>query len=72
MLNGFWKLTWVETKIFVREPKGVVGTLGMPVLVFIVLSRIVDPARVEASQVQQAPFNVAVLAGLLIAVGAVI
>jgi hypothetical protein len=28
MLKGFWKLSWVETKVFVREPMGFVGTAG--------------------------------------------
>jgi hypothetical protein len=36
-LRGFWKLTWLETKIFTREPMGFVGTLVMPVVLFIVL-----------------------------------
>ena len=31
MLRGLFKLTWVEIKIFVREPMGVIGTVGMPV-----------------------------------------
>ena len=31
MLHGFWKLTWVETKVFLREPMGVFATLGVPV-----------------------------------------
>ena len=26
MLRGLWKLTWLEIKIFLREPLGVVGT----------------------------------------------
>ena len=39
MLRGLWKLTWLEIKIFLREPLGVVGTIGIPVLVFVVLGR---------------------------------
>src|SRR5512145_2406086 len=39
MLRGLWKLTWLEIKIFVREPLGVIGTVGIPVLIFVVLSR---------------------------------
>jgi len=30
MLRGLWELTWLETKIFVREPLGVIGTVGLP------------------------------------------
>lgn len=40
MLRGLWKLTWLETKIFVREPLGVIGTVGFPVLIFVVFGRL--------------------------------
>ncbi len=40
MLRGLWTLTWLETKIFVREPLGFIGTVGFPVLIFVVLGRI--------------------------------
>ena len=36
MLRGLWKLTWIEIKIFLREPLGAIGTIGIPVLVFLV------------------------------------
>ena len=39
MLRGLWKLTWLEIKIFVREPLGVVGTVGIPLVIFVVLGR---------------------------------
>ena len=38
-LRGLWKLTWLEIKIFVREPMGLIGSVAMPVLLFFVLSR---------------------------------
>ena len=72
MLRGFWKLTWVETKIFVREPMGVIATLGFPVIIFIVLVRMLGGSRATAGAQAPLPFNVAVLAALLIAVSAVI
>lgn len=40
MMRGLWNLTWLETKIFVREPLGFIGTVGFPVLIFVVLGRI--------------------------------
>jgi ABC-2 type transport system permease protein len=40
MLRGLWKLTWLEIKIFAREPMGVVGTIGIPVLLFLLMGRI--------------------------------
>jgi ABC-2 type transport system permease protein len=39
MLKGFWKLTWVETKVFVREPMGFVGSILMPVVIFVAFGR---------------------------------
>ena len=44
MLRGLWRLTWLEIKIFVREPLGVIGTVGVPVLIFVVLGRMLGPS----------------------------
>jgi ABC-2 type transport system permease protein len=41
MLRGLWKLTWLEIKIFLREPLGAIGTIVIPVAVFVVLGRFV-------------------------------
>jgi ABC-2 type transport system permease protein len=38
-MRGLWRLTWLELKIFVREPLGVIGTVAVPVLIFVVLGR---------------------------------
>lgn len=43
MLRGLWKLSWLEIKIFVREPMGVISTVAVPVLVFILFGRFVAP-----------------------------
>jgi len=43
MLRGLWKLTWLEIKIFVREPLGLIGAVGVPVLMFVVLGRVIGP-----------------------------
>jgi ABC-2 type transport system permease protein len=39
MLRGLSKLTWLETKIFMREPLGAFGSILFPVLVFVAMSR---------------------------------
>ncbi len=39
MLRGFFKLTWVELKIFVREPLGLFATTGVPLIIFLLLGR---------------------------------
>jgi ABC-2 type transport system permease protein len=80
ILNGFWKLTWVEAKIFTREPMGFVGTLVMPVAVFVLLGRafglgkLLGPQHLgaaAASALGSLPFNVAILSAVLIAINAV-
>jgi ABC-2 type transport system permease protein len=70
-LRGFWKLTWLETKIFTREPMGFVGTLIMPLVVFLVFGRMFKIGRPVAAPKVDIPFNVAILAAILIAVSAV-
>jgi ABC-2 type transport system permease protein len=74
MLRGLWKLTWIEIKIFLREPLGAFGTIGIPVLVFIVTGRIVGrslpPASLAASGFIGA--GLPVLASVLIAISAVL
>ena len=39
MFRGLWKLTWLEIKIFLREPLGAFGTIFFPVVVFVVAGR---------------------------------
>ena len=70
-LRGFWKLSWVETKIFVREPMGFVGALVVPVVIFVVLGRVFGAARPRATPHLDIPFNPAILAAVLIAIGGV-
>ncbi len=71
MFRGLWKLTWVETKIFAREPLGFFTTLVLPLLVFVVFGRMMGLER-GASVASETPFNVPILAALVIAVNAVI
>jgi ABC-2 type transport system permease protein len=49
MLARFLKLTWIEIKIFVREPLGLIFSVGMPVGMFIFFGRSVG-ARDGASE----------------------
>jgi ABC-2 type transport system permease protein len=70
-LRGFWKLTWLETKIFTREPMGFVGTLVMPLVVFIALGRALGVGKPVATPQVDIPFNPAILAAVLIAISAV-
>ena len=40
VLRGLWTLTWLEIKIFLREPLGAIGTILLPVAIFVVLGRL--------------------------------
>jgi ABC-2 type transport system permease protein len=71
MLTGFWKLTWVEIKVFVREPMGLVGTLATPLILFVIFGRMLRGGATSPGATPSAPFNVAILAALMIAVNAV-
>ena len=74
MLRGLWKLTWLEIKIFLREPLGAFGSIVIPVLVFLVVGRVVGrgltPSSLAANSFMQA--GLPVLASVLIAVNAVL
>ena len=39
MLRGLLQLTWLEFKIFMREPLGAIGTIVIPVVVFLLVGR---------------------------------
>jgi ABC-2 type transport system permease protein len=39
-MRGLWRLTWLEIKIFLREPLGVIGTVGVPVLIYVLVGRL--------------------------------
>ena len=74
MLRGLWKLTWIEIKIFLREPLGAFGTIGFPVLVFVVMGRVIGH-RLAPSSLASSSFirvGLPVFASVLIAISAVL
>jgi ABC-2 type transport system permease protein len=74
MLRGLWKLTWIEIKIFLREPLGAFGTIGIPVLIFLVVGRVVG-RRVPTNSLAATDFlniGLPVLTAVLIAISAVL
>ena len=74
MLRGLWKLTWIEIKIFLREPLGAFGTIGFPVLIFLVLGRVVGRGQAPSSFAATGFIRVGlpVLASILITISAVL
>ena len=74
MMRGLWKLTWIEIKIFLREPLGAFGTIGFPVLVFRVLGRVAGRRLAPTSLAASSFIRVGlpVLTSVLIAISAVL
>jgi ABC-2 type transport system permease protein len=74
MLRGLWKLTWLEIKIFVREPLGAIGTVVFPVLAFLALGRVAGSRLTPSSLAASGLIHVGlpVLATLLIAISSVL
>ena len=50
MIRGLFKLTWLELKIFVREPMGFIGSVAIPVVLFVILARVVGSRAAAVSQ----------------------
>ena len=42
-LRGLWRLAWLEIKIFLREPLGAIGGIAIPVVAFVIMSRVGGP-----------------------------
>jgi ABC-2 type transport system permease protein len=74
MLRGLFKLTWVEIKIFVREPLGLAGSVGVPVVLFVVLGRVLGRRVATASSdaARVVTVDVPVFASIMIALSAVL
>jgi ABC-2 type transport system permease protein len=72
-MRGLGKLTWLEIKIFIREPLGFVGTVGIPVVVFVILGRTIGREAGAASESagEFVRVSLPVLASILIALSAV-
>ncbi|MGE3274731.1 MAG: ABC transporter permease [Vicinamibacterales bacterium] len=72
MLGGLWRLVWLETKIFLREPLGAIGTVIVPVIVFVVLGRFVGGRPQSAEDAGFLTVGLPALAAILIAINAVL
>src|ERR1017187_4334059 len=74
MFHGLWKLTWLEIKIFLREPLGAFGSILFPVVVFVVAGRFLG-GGVASSSIAVAGFvrvGLPVLASVLISLSGVL
>ena len=74
MLHGLWKLTWLEIKIFIREPLGFVGSLLVPLLVFIGVGKLMagDGKSLTPEVTTALALQVPVMGALMIMITAVL
>ena len=73
-MRGLLQLTWLETKIFLREPLGAIGSVVIPVVMYVVLGRMLGPRVSQASRAssQLLSIDVPVFAALLIVLSAIV
>src|SRR5215475_4289859 len=72
-MTGLLKLTWVEIKIFMREPLGVIGSVVVPLFVFFAVSGASAPAP-ASEQLREPgidPSFAPALSSMMLALGAV-
>jgi ABC-2 type transport system permease protein len=72
-MTGLLKLTWVEIKIFLREPLGVIGSVVVPLFVFFAVSGAAAPPP-PSEQLQEPGFDPSFapsLSAMMLALGAV-
>ena len=72
-LRSIFKLTWLEIKIFAREPLGLIGSVLIPLVVFVVFARLLGPGVVGGPPRRNWPGGgfLPVLTTILIALSAV-
>jgi ABC-2 type transport system permease protein len=72
MLRGLFRLTWLEFKIFVREPMGVIGTVGVPAFLFVALARLGPRARADPNTPRFMSADLPIFASMMVAASAVL
>jgi ABC-2 type transport system permease protein len=76
MLRGLWQLTWVEIKIFLREPLGAIGSIVIPVIAFVAIGKATAgakmPSSTQAMSGMLGPGGVPTLVAMMITISAVL
>ena len=74
-MRGLLQLTWLEIKIFLREPLGAIGTLVVPVILFLVVGRAINRGGAAAPRstggLEFFASGLPVMVSLFMAIGAV-
>ena len=73
MMRGLLQLTWLEIKIFIREPMGAIGTLVIPVVLFLIVGRAMNRGGPPRSPVglEFLQSGLPVMVSVFMAIGAV-
>jgi ABC-2 type transport system permease protein len=74
-LRGLGRLTWMELKIFLREPLGAIGTIVVPVVAYLFLGRFSRGANIPSTAAfgpLLRPGGVPTLVSILITISAVL
>jgi ABC-2 type transport system permease protein len=71
-MRGLLHLTWLETKIFLREPLGAIGMLVLPVFTYLFLGHMFSRGRPVANQAAFMSYVIPTFASILIAINAVV
>jgi ABC-2 type transport system permease protein len=74
-LRGLTQLTWIEIKVFMREPLGAIGTIVVPVIAFVLLGRATRGTNVAPSDPFSrllGPGGIPTLLAISVTVGAVL
>ncbi len=72
MFRRLWKLTWLELKIFVREPLGFVGSVLVPMVLSLVLARGLAPRTGAPNVAARFGQSLPAFSALLVAMSAVV
>jgi ABC-2 type transport system permease protein len=72
MLRGLWRLTWLEIKIFLREPLGAIGTLVFPVLIFVLFARLGRRRAADAAVPTLGGAELPIFVSIMVALSAVL
>jgi ABC-2 type transport system permease protein len=73
MLRGLGRLTWLEVKIFLREPLGAFGSLGLPIVAYVVLGSVFGHGRAPSPALTGfLYYGIPVLGAVMIAINAVL
>ncbi len=74
MLRGLLRLTWIEIKVFMREPLGAIGSIVMPVVLYILFARLGRTVSSQGRTPSSSFFhvNVPVIVAILIAINTVL